>query len=219
MPFLTALAVDVATTGTDPRSDAVVEIASVAIRFDLDTGRHDIFQTLSNSLVDPGREIPATASAVHHLTAEHVRGQPDLAQALESLCQAASAYRPTMLVAHDATFAAGFLPDLARTLTPENPDWVCTLRLARHAWPDAPAFGLQALCYHRALMQGGARSNEAHQAWYNAACCAALLADLCRAMAAAGQPVTEARLRKRPEAVPLLRQRGAVPCAGAPGGA
>ena len=141
MPFLTALAVDVATTGADPRSDAVVEIASVAIRIDLDTGRHDIFQTLSNALVDPGREIPATASAVHHLTAEHVRGQPALAQALESLCQAASAYRPTMLVAHDAAFAAGFLPDLAPTLTPEHPGWVCTLRLARHAWPDAPSFG------------------------------------------------------------------------------
>ena len=207
MPFLTALAVDVATTGADPRSDAVVEIASVAIRIDLDTGRHDIFQTLSNTLVDPGREIPATASAVHHLTAEHVCGQPALAQALESLCQAASAYRPTMLVAHDAAFAAGFLPDLARTLTPEHPGWVCTLLLARHAWPDAPSFGLQALRYHRALLQGSARSNEAHQAWFNAACCAALLADLCRAMAAAGQPTTAARLRERPEAVPLLRHR------------
>ena len=53
-------------------------------------------------------------------------------------------------------------------------------------------------------MQGGARSSEAHQAWYDAACCAALLADLCRAMAAAGQPMTAARLRERTEAVPLL---------------
>ena len=124
MPFLTALAVDVATTGTDPRSDAVVEIASVAIRIDLDTGRHDIFQALSNALVDPGREIPATASAVHHLTAEHVRGQPDLTQTLESLCRAASAFRPTVLAAHDAAFEAGFLPDLART--PDDPRWVYT---------------------------------------------------------------------------------------------
>ena len=81
---------------------------------------------------------------------------------------------------------------------------MCTLRLAQHAWPDAPSFGLQALRYHRALLQGGARSSEAHQAWYDAACCAALLADLCRAMAAAGQPMTAARLRERTEAVPLL---------------
>ena len=118
MPTMHALAIDVETTGTDARSDAVVEIASVVIHIDPGTGQHDIFQTLSNSLVDPGRDIPVTASAVHHLTAEHVRGQPELAEAVLDLCRAAGPFQPTVLVAHNAAFEAGFLPDLARTLTP-----------------------------------------------------------------------------------------------------
>ena len=62
------------------------------------------------------------------------------------------------------------------------------MRLAQHAWPAAPSFGLQALRYRRGLMQGSARSTEAHHARYDAACCAALLADLCRSTADADSP-------------------------------
>ncbi len=57
--------VDVETTGINPREDRVVEAACVLTR----AGRRiESFGTLIN----PGRAIPPTASAVHHLTDECV---------------------------------------------------------------------------------------------------------------------------------------------------
>ncbi len=203
MTYIHAVGIDVETTGTSPVADTPVELAAVRLRFDPVTGEHDCFQKIFESRIDPGRDIPPTASAVHHLTAEHVRGQPDLSAALCGLEEEVRRFEPSVLVAHNASFEAAFLPDLAARLLPEDPRWVCTLRLAQHAWPDAPGFGLQSLRYWRGVMQGE-RTTTAHQAWFDAACSARLLVELCLAMTAAGETVTPALLRDRSHQLPLL---------------
>ena len=204
MPTLSILALDVETTGLDPATDTVVELAAVGARMDLATGRYDALETLFTTLVDPQRTIPATASAVHHLTARDLQGQPDLAQAVTGLQAAVRDFRPQLLVAHNAAFEAAFLPSLAAELTPEDPRWACTYRLAQHLWPDAPGHQLQVLRYWRHL-QDRVTGCDAHRAGFDAACCAVLLAEQCRAWTPAGQAVTPALLRDRSAAAPLLR--------------
>ena len=204
MSHLHALAIDVETTGLDPSQDAVVELAAVGLRIDPATGQHDAPQTLFTSLVDPKRDIPAAASAVHHLTARDVQGQPDLAQALAGLQAAVRDFQPAVLVAHNAIFDAGFLPGVAGVLTPDDARWVCTLRLAQHLWPLAKdGFGLQALRYACGL-QDHLTGHDVHRAAFDAGCCALLLTVECRALTEAGHAVTPALLRDWSAAVPPL---------------
>ena len=203
MAKMHALGIDVETTGTNPADDAVVELAAVGLRFDPVTGDHDHFCKVYRTVVDPGRAIPPEASAVHHLTAQHVHGQPKFSDALRGLQEAVLRFEPTILVSHNASFEEAFLPDLVATLTPDNPSWVCTLRLAQHVWPDAPAHKLQTLRYWRGWMQGE-RTTEAHQAWFDAACSVRLLADICWTLTAAGDVVSPAVLRERSATVPIL---------------
>ena len=193
MPAIHALALDVETTGLDPDTDTVVEFAAVGIRIDPATGQYDALETFFTSLVDPKCGIPAAASAVHHLTARDVQGQPDLAQVLAGLQASVRDFQPQLVVAHNAAFEAGFLPGLADALTPEDPRWACTCRLAQHLWPQAPNHQLQVLRYWRQL-QDRVPGRNAHRADFDAACCAVLLAEQCRAWTAAGQTVTPALL-------------------------
>ena len=202
MSLLHALAIDVKTTGLDPTRDAVVELAAAGIGIDPATGQHDAPQTLFTSLVDPHRDIPATA--VHFLTARDVQGQPDLAQALAGLQVAVRDFQPAVLVAHNAIFDAGFLPALAAALTPDDPRWACTQRLAQHLWPRSKdGFGLMALRY-----AGGPQDHitgpDLHRAACSAASCAVLLTVQCRILTEAGYTVTPALLRDWSAAVPLL---------------
>ena len=75
MPAVRVVAMDLDTMGVHPRDDCIVEIAAVGITVvDPATGHYNAYETLYASLVDPERDIPPDASAVHHLTAEDVRG-------------------------------------------------------------------------------------------------------------------------------------------------
>ena len=203
MPNLHALAIDVETTGTNPATDAVVELAAAGIRIDPATGQYEAPETLFTSLVDPQRAIPAAASAEHHLTARDVQGQTHLAQVLADLRAAVRSFEPRLLVAHNAGFDAGFLRGLAGALTPDDPRWACTLTLARHLWPQAPNHQLQVLRYWRQL-QDHVSGHDAHRAGFDASCCAVLLAEQCRVWAEAGQRVSATFLREQSAAIALL---------------
>ena len=202
MPTLHALAIDVETTGLDAQQDRIVEVAAVGVRIDPATGRYDALQTLHSGLVDPQCAIPAAASAVHHLTARDVQGQPDLVQALAGLQVAVRDFEPQLVAAHNAAFDSAFLPDLAGVLTPDDDRWVCTQRLAKHLWPLAEGFSLQVLRYALGL-QDHVAGHDVHRAAFDAACCAVLLAAECRAMSEAGHDVTPKLLRDWSAAIPL----------------
>jgi len=124
--------VDVETTGFDPQLDAVVEVACIVTRGGCEL---DVFTTL----VDPGRSIPATASAVHHLTDDHVAGAPTMARVRSELIERCAG---AIVVAHNARFDMSFLPMLA-----DRPV-ICAMRFAQLALPDAPNYKNQVLRYH-----------------------------------------------------------------------
>ncbi len=135
---------DTETTGLDPESGhRIVEIACLELVNHLPTGRH--FQRYLN----PGRDMPKEAEAVHGLTAAFLADKPrftEIAQdMLEFIGEAA-------LVIHNAEFDMKFLnAELARlALPPLGHRVVDTLGLARRKFPGAQA-SLDALCRRFAI--------------------------------------------------------------------
>lgn len=127
--------VDTETTGLDPDADAIIEIAVVRMR----NGRREVF----HSLVNPGFPIPPTSSAVNHITDEMVAGAPRIEDLRDDILHALDGAIP---VAHNAAFDALFV-DPAVGLKPDPESWICAMRLARHVFPQAPAFGNMVLRY------------------------------------------------------------------------
>jgi len=134
------IGLDTETTGLDSQADHLVEIAVRAGNL------VDPFVQTFSTLVKPPIPIPATSSAVHHLMDCDVSGAPDRVDAVlrtRHFVNAVSSGRTPVLYAHNAAFDRSFLPEF------EKLPWLCTLRLAQHVWPDAPAFNNQVLRYWR----------------------------------------------------------------------
>ncbi|MCI0184934.1 putative quorum-sensing-regulated virulence factor [Sulfoacidibacillus ferrooxidans] len=125
------LVIDTETTGTNPLEDTIVEVSAMWV-----VG-HEITPAFS-SLVNPQRPIPPQSSGVHHITDQMVKDAPTLDKLLPDLH--ALTDQAHVLVAHNAAFDRSFLPDF-------RPPWLCTYRLARHLWPDAPDHKNQTLRY------------------------------------------------------------------------
>ena len=58
---MTVRVIDIETTGIDPATDAIVEVASV------DLTRDNAITNRQETLVRPGIPVPPEASAIHHL--------------------------------------------------------------------------------------------------------------------------------------------------------
>jgi len=138
------IVLDTETTGIDHASGhRIVEVACVELVNHIPTGR--TYQQYLN----PGRDVPAEAVAVHGLTAEFLADKPRFEEIADSLLQFIG---DAPLVMHNAEFDIGFLnAELARLGRP----WltttiVDTLQMARRKFPGAPA-SLDALCRRFAI--------------------------------------------------------------------
>jgi DNA polymerase-3 subunit epsilon len=133
------IVIDTETTGLDPHSGhRIVEIAAIELFHHVPTGRK------FHRYVNPERDMPDDAFAVHGLTADFLAGHPTFAAVADEFLVFVA---DDPLVIHNAEFDLAFLnAELARLGRPRlaSPA-VDTLSLARRRFPGAPA-SLDALC-------------------------------------------------------------------------
>lgn len=142
--------IDCETTGLDPIEDRVVEIACV------DLNESGAYLGQMQTLVNPLRDIPAKASAIHHITSAMIEEDmsPSYGEAILGFHGAA------YYVAHNSRFDEKFLNVAGR--------WIDTYRCSVIAWPDAPAHGNQVLSYHLDLPRPPEDCGHPHRALYDA---------------------------------------------------
>jgi DNA polymerase III subunit epsilon len=131
---------DTETTGLDPkRGDRLIELACVEMVNRIPSGK------VFHELIDPEREVPKEAEAIHGLSTEMVRGKP-LFKDLVVRFQAFIGDAP--LIIHNAAFDIGFLNHELKKACfgPISMDRVVdTLAIARRKHPGSPS-SLDALC-------------------------------------------------------------------------
>ena len=136
--------VDVETTGSRAGGgDRVTEVAVVVVQ-------GPRLEMVLDSLVDPGRPIPAAVTMVTGITDAMVRSAPPFAEVAEPVLAALAG---RVFVAHNARFDWGFVTAevrRARALAMSG-SRVCTVRLARRLLPDLPSRSLDSLSHHFAL--------------------------------------------------------------------
>ena len=131
---------DTETTGLDPsKGDRIVEIGCVELVNHMPTGN------TFHAYLNPERDVPAGASAVHGLTDEFLADKPLFAEVVDNFLKFIG---DTPLVIHNASFDMGFVnAELVRhgfaALPPDRA--IDTLGMARKMFPGAPA-SLDALC-------------------------------------------------------------------------
>jgi DNA polymerase III epsilon subunit family exonuclease len=99
------VALDLETTGLDPRRDDIVEIAAVPF---IDARPQHAYVTR----VNPGRPIPSDASRIHGITDDMVVGAPRIAEALAELDDIC---RGRLLVGHGIGFDLSVLSRVRRS--------------------------------------------------------------------------------------------------------
>ncbi|MDF3075591.1 MAG: dnaQ [Alphaproteobacteria bacterium] len=133
------IVLDTETTGLDPASGhRIVEIGAVEmINLVPTTNRFQKY-------VNPERDMPDEARAVHGLSSEFLSSHPTFAEVASELLEFIG---DAPLVIHNAAFDLGFLnAELARLGFPKLENkFVDTVSIARRRYPGAPA-SLDALC-------------------------------------------------------------------------
>lgn len=132
------IVVDTETTGIDPQADRLVELAACPVGSEY---------TNFSTLVNPLRDIPAEAKAVHHITEDEVQLAPNEGNALVQMLEHFR-FEASVAVAHNAKFDRAFLERINPALSLQ---WVCTYKCSVLAWPDAPAHSNQVLRYYLGL--------------------------------------------------------------------
>lgn len=137
---LREIVLDTETTGLDPRSgDRLVEIGCIGLNNHVATG-----QTY-HVYLNPQRDMPAEAFAVHGLSAEFLAGHRTFAEEADGFL---AFIGDSPLVIHNAPFDMGFLnAELEGLGRPPIPmaRAIDTVRMARKRFPGAAA-SLDALC-------------------------------------------------------------------------
>ncbi len=115
----TAVVLDTETTGRDPDTDKVIELALVKFEYEVGTGRVIRVKEVYSSLEDPGFPIPAETIAIHGITDEMVAGhQLDDSQIAQFMTGV------QWVIAHNASFDRPFTE--ARLPLFKEVAWACT---------------------------------------------------------------------------------------------
>jgi len=140
--------VDLETTGTTAREDAITDVAIVRVDAD-PAGCAPPRVTEWTTLVDPGVPIPPAIQALTGITDAMVRAAPPFS-AIASEIAALTA--GAVFVAHNARFDYGFLKHaFARLDRTFSARVLCTVKVSRRLYPDADRHSLDHLIERHAL--------------------------------------------------------------------
>lgn len=154
--------VDTETTGMEP-GDQVIEFAAY----------YSTDYAYIDSLYGTTKKIPAEVSAVHHLRNEDVAGLPLFSEVAPLLRDNLHRQGVRVLAAHNAEFDRKMLGEEFADF-----EWICTLKVAMHLYPDMPSYKNEALCYALGLGKLGRadrNTGQAHSALFDAMQTGALL--------------------------------------------
>lgn len=146
---------DLETTGINQERDSIIEISAVKVK------NHVIVDEFS-TLVNPGRHIPAGATAVNGITDDMVADAPDIKTAIGDFLQFIG---DDILVGHNIhTFDTNFAYDAALLYLDRElaNDYIDTLYMARKYLPE--------LCHHKltdVAAYFGAETKGAHRALFD----------------------------------------------------
>lgn len=153
---------DTETTGIDPKTCKIVEIALY----------NPAINMAYASLVDPEIAIPPETSAVHHICDSDVEGWPNWSVVRQDFLNILAVNNITILAAHNADYdraVTGFV-DLV---------WIDTYRCALRQWPDAPSHKNEVLKYWLGLGdRGRAFKHGAHSALHDCGTTGLILEEL-----------------------------------------
>ena len=135
------IVLDTETTGMDPADgDKLVEIGCVELENHMPTGR------TYHQYINPERDVPAEAVAVHGLTQERLKDEPTFGEIVGDFLDFLG--DDSKLVIHNAAFDMKFINAELKTYgfaAPDNKRVIDTLLMARKKFPGSPA-NLDALC-------------------------------------------------------------------------
>jgi exodeoxyribonuclease X len=123
--------IDIETTGIDPATSEIIEIASV------DMVRGGGITNAMDTLVRPTKPIPPAASAIHHIVDEDVKDAPPFSDVIARFTGA------DFYVAHNCEFEQRFFAARSIQLGP----WICTYKCALRVWPELDGHSNQELRY------------------------------------------------------------------------
>lgn len=144
---------DLETTGINPEKDAIIEISAVKVK------KHEVVGEFS-TLVNPGRHIPAGATAVNGITDDMVKNAPGIEAAIKDFLDFIGDH---VLVGHNIhTFDLNFIYNVVDDCFDKEVknDYIDTLYMARRCLPElshhkltdiAAHFGMATEGAHRAL--------------------------------------------------------------------
>lgn len=153
----------------------IIELACVAITHEWDVAEDCGWEEeFSGSWLFCGGPITPRARAIHHIA------DSDVAQYNEfsapDWIKLVADEDVDYYAAHNMTFDRA---QIERAVGPTEKPWICTLKCARVAWPDAPAFGNQVLRYWRGIEKVVEPADlYPHRALYDAQVTSWLLIDL-----------------------------------------
>jgi len=152
------IALDVETTGLNGGTDRIVELAAVKFQ---DGHAIETFSTLIN----PGKQIPADATAVNHITDEMVKDAPTISQVLSSF----EAFLDcSVITAHNLEFDLKFLYYSGCRILEQKHKYIDTLAQSRKKIKKDEIFGyaLSDVCGYYRIQQAGS-----HRALADAMAC------------------------------------------------
>jgi DNA polymerase-3 subunit epsilon len=152
---------DIETTGGQPSGNSIVEIGVV-----LWDGQKVIDEF--HSLINPGVTIPLFITRLTGITDEMVEGAPTFEMIAEKLLELLEG---AVFVAHNVNFDYSFIKaEFAALGMNWNAQRLCTVRLARKAFPGKKSYGLGAICSWMGL-----HNEHAHRALSDAKVAAEVL--------------------------------------------